>query len=284
MRITLNLATRPFENLGPAIKRLRIALAVLALVAIGLGLGLRAIHQKAEAARDRDHSLDGQIARVTFERQNYQDLMRQPDNAQLLTQVQALNRIFDDKGFSWTLSMEDLETLLPSGVQVATLEPERAKDGHITLHLRVIGPRDRTLELVRNLEHSRRFFLPRIVGENSETGGGPNEALEPVSASNRVDFDLLADYIPARHGEINAIGKPAPSREESDHKFVRVQHAGQPVGGPALHPRQKDLSAGIPLLGPQQQVSHPPFTGQSRPDRTAPKPNPSKKLTPGGAQ
>jgi len=54
MRITLNLATRPFADLGPAIKRLRIAMAVLAVIAIGLGLGLRAFHQKADEARARD--------------------------------------------------------------------------------------------------------------------------------------------------------------------------------------------------------------------------------------
>ena len=40
MRITLNLATRPFADLGPAIKRLRIGMAVLAVLAIVLGLGL----------------------------------------------------------------------------------------------------------------------------------------------------------------------------------------------------------------------------------------------------
>ena len=53
MRVTLNLATRPFADLGPAIKRLRIGMGILALLAITLGLGLRALHQKAEEARAR---------------------------------------------------------------------------------------------------------------------------------------------------------------------------------------------------------------------------------------
>ena len=167
MRVTLNLATRPFADLGPALKRLRIGIGVLALLAIVLGLGLRAVHQKAEQARAREHALDAQIARITQERQGYQALMQQPDNAQLLKQAGALNNLFDEKAFSWTLAMENLETVLPGGVQVSTLEPVRAKDGHITLHLRVDGPRNRSVELVRNLEHSRRFFEPRIVGESS---------------------------------------------------------------------------------------------------------------------
>src|SRR6202453_3229579 len=191
MRVTLNLATRPFADLGPAIKRLRIAMGVLALVSILLGVGLHAIHQKAEAARAHAHSLDGRIAQINRERQTYEDLMRQPANAQVLRQAAALNRLFEEKTFSWTLAMEDLETVLPGGVQVSSIEPIRNKDGHITIHLRVIGPRDLAVDLVRNLDPSRRFLLPRIVGENAEATGGPGERLEPVSASNRVDFDLL---------------------------------------------------------------------------------------------
>jgi type IV pilus assembly protein PilN len=201
MRVTLNLATRPFADLGPALKRLRIGIGILVFLAIVFGLGLRALHQKAEEARQRDHSLDGAIARVTQERENYQALMRRPDNAQLLTQADALNKLFDEKAFSWTLAMENLETVLPGGVQVATIEPARAKDGHITLHLRVVGPHDRSVGLVRNLEHSRRFLQPRIVGENSEATNSPNQRLEPVSATNRFNFDLQADYNPPSSDE-----------------------------------------------------------------------------------
>jgi type IV pilus assembly protein PilN len=129
MRITLNLATRPFADFGPAIKRLRIAMGVLALLAVCLLLGLRALHQKAEQARAREHSLDGQLASISAERQRYQAMMQQPDNARLLAQADTLNKLFDEKAFSWTLAMENLETVLPGGVQVTTLEPVRAKRG-----------------------------------------------------------------------------------------------------------------------------------------------------------
>ena len=143
----------------------------------------------------RAHSLDGQIAQITHERQQYQAMMQQPDNARTLQQAENLNRLFDEKSFSWTLAMEDLETVLPGGVQVNTLEPT-VKDGQITVRLRVVGPRDRDVGLVENLEHSRHFLLPRIVGETAESEGGPNQRPEPVSASNRVNFDMLADYTP----------------------------------------------------------------------------------------
>src|SRR5665213_2976277 len=215
MRIAINLATRPFADLGPAIKRLRIGMGILALVALALGLGLHAVHNRAEQARERERALDTRIASVTQEQQNYQNLMDRPDNAQLLKQADALNRLFDEKAFSWTLAMENLETVLPRGVQVSTLEPVRAKDGHITLHLRVVGPRDRSVELVRNLEHSRRFLQPRIIGENSESTNLPNQRMEPVSESNRFTFDLLAEYNPPTQEEARAASKMANNQHES---------------------------------------------------------------------
>lgn len=242
MRITLNLATRPFADLGPALKRLRKGMGILVLAALALGLGLHAVHQKAEEARAREHSLDGQIAGVTQERQNYQNMMKQPDNAQLLTQADALNKLFDEKAFSWTLAMENLETVLPGGVQVSTIEPVRAKDGHITLHLRVVGPHDRAVELVRNLEHSRRFLQPRIVGETSETSNSPNQRLEPVSASNRFTFDLFAEYNPPSLDEAKTAAKPARPRATADDEAPRPSPARpnfarqgfrQPYTGPA---------------------------------------------------
>lgn len=250
MRITLNLASRPYADLGPAMKRLRVTMGVLAGVCLLLFIGLHMVHTKAEEARAREHSLDGRLASVTAERQGYVRMMQQPDNAALLRQVNALNEIFDQKAFSWTLAMENLETVLPGGVMVTTLEPVRDKNGIITLHLRVVGPRNLGVELVRNLEHSRRFVHPRIVGENSEaSGNGGAQGLEPVSASNRFDFDLLAEYNPPTAEEREASGsagkeqettpassadmrrRPRQARPGAEHRAVPATRRTQPSGG-----------------------------------------------------
>ena len=196
MRISLNLATRPFADLAPALRRLRIGMAVLAALCLLFLFGLHHFDRKATEARARDHSLDGQIARVQGERTAVETYMNRPDNARLLRQTEFLNQRFDEKAFSWTLAMEAMETVLPAGVQVTQIEPQRDKDGHITVHVRVVGPRDKADDLVANLERSRRFLQPRIVGETAESTSGPTQRQEPVSASNRFDFDLLADYNP----------------------------------------------------------------------------------------
>jgi type IV pilus assembly protein PilN len=263
MRITLNLATRPFADLGPAIKRLRIAMGALTGVSILLGFGLHLVHSKAEQARAREHSLDVAIARITAERESYTSLMHQPANAQLLTQAGVLNQLFDEKGFSWTLAMEDLETVLPGGVQVTSLEPIRDKEGVITLHLRVKGPRDREVELVQNLEHSRRFLSPRIVGENAESNeGGPNQQLQPVTASSPFDFDLLAEYNPASASELIQARKAA-SRAKNEAGEMEQPHAEARTG--PVRP-----SSAMHLTPNGQQPGRPPYMGRSRPSPSRP--------------
>jgi type IV pilus assembly protein PilN len=142
--------------------------------------------------------------------------------------------------------MEDLETVLPGGVQVTTLEPTRDKEGHITLHLRVLGPRDKSVQLIANLEHSRRFLSPRIAGESSESATGPNQRVEPVSASNRVNFDVLAEYVPAKPGERKA------EKKASDAKILSAESASEA--------RHRDA------LGPKPPgAARPPYTGAPRP-------------------
>jgi type IV pilus assembly protein PilN len=169
-----------------------------------------------------------------------------------------LNRLFDEKAFSWTLAMENLETVLPGGVQVSTLEPVRAKDGHITLHLRVTGPRDRSVTLVRNLEHSRRFFGPRIIGETSESNNLPNQRVEAVSASNRFTFDLLAEYNPPTQ-EAKAVSKPVKSvGEGSEAKRSATPHAGaSPTGAPPVGA----MSSGSAPVSATRRPTRPPYTG-----------------------
>ena len=232
MRITTNLASRPFKDLGPTLRRLRIAMAALALVSVVFGAGLYLRHSQASAVRARVRTLDSSITSVRQEKQSFDSMVRQPDNAQVIDHAATLNRLFDEKAFSWTLAMEDLETVLPGGVQVATLEPIRNnKNGKITVHMRVVGPRDKAVELLQNLERSRRFLAPRITGEMSEAAGNGNQVLEPVSPTNRVNFDLMADYNPAAPGERHG-AKKEPSLEE----VSATRHTSRPMRTPPGNP------------------------------------------------
>jgi type IV pilus assembly protein PilN len=251
MRITLNLATRPFTDLGPAIKRLRIGMAVLAVLCLLFAIGLHLFDSQAAEARASEHSLDGAIAHIEAERQQAQAFMKQPDNAQLLNQAEFLNERFDEKAFSWTLAMEAMETVLPAGVEVTAIEPQRTKDGQITLQLRVLGPHDQSVNLVRNLEHSRRFLEPRIENESAENSTGPNQRIEAPSASNRFEFELFADYNPPTPEE-RVTMKNASTQSPATHSKPH-----SPATATSPHPR--------PLRALPTQPGRPPYTGSSQP-------------------
>jgi type IV pilus assembly protein PilN len=197
MRITINLASHPYVELRPIYTRLRIWMLILVLLAVPLGWLQHIEKQRAAAATAHVRAMQTRVEQMQRQQQSYQALMRQPKNAAVLNQSDFLNSLFRQKSFSWTSTMTDLETVLPAGVQVQSIDPQMSPDGHVTIRMRVTGQRDRALELVKNLERSKHFASPRLAGEalatsNQNQGNQPM----PVSASSDVNFDILADYRP----------------------------------------------------------------------------------------
>ena len=195
MRIQLNLASRPFVELGPLYLRLRILIALLALIAAPLWLLLATEKRKAAEAHARLAAVEQKIQAIESQRQAFQVQMQEPKNAAVLSQSQFLNQVFAEKAFSWTAVMMDLENVLPSGVQVMNIDPVITRDGKVTIRLRVSGLHDRGVDLVRNLEHSHRFLAPRLARETAESNQNGRQ-VEQVSAASNVNFDLLAEYNP----------------------------------------------------------------------------------------
>ena len=177
MRIQLNLASRPFVELGPLYLRLRILIILLAVVAIPLWLLLATEKRKAAVAQARLDAVEQNIHALENQRQAFQSEMRLPQNASVLSQAQFLNEVFAHKAFSWTAVMMDLENVLPSGVQVLNIDPVISK-GKVTIRLRVSGAHDRGVDLVRNLERSHRFLSPAWPGRR-------RRAIRTAAPSNR---------------------------------------------------------------------------------------------------
>src|SRR5580658_5717237 len=197
MRIQLNLASRPFVELGPLYLRLRILIILLAVVAVPLWLLLATEKRKASAAHARLAAVEQKIQAIDAQKQAFQAQMREPKNAAVLSQSQFLNQqVFARKAFSWTAVMMDLENVLPSGVQVMNIDPVVTKDGKVTIRLRVSGAHDRGVDLVRNLEHSHRFLAPRLARETAESNQNGRPIEQVNTALPNVNFDLLAEYNP----------------------------------------------------------------------------------------
>jgi type IV pilus assembly protein PilN len=244
MRISVNLATRPFVELRPLFARLRIAIAALCLLVAGLAFWLHTLTAQAGAADTKMNALKAKTLEYQQERQSNEARMRQPQNMAVLERSQFLNDLFAKKSFSWTAVMMDLERVLPAGVQVTSIEPATSKTGEVNIRMRVSGDRDRTVQLVRNLEKSQRFVAPRLAGESAQAQEAGRASTSPV-APGAVEFDILSGYNPllpadvvpaastAKKDEDSAAGSEAPLKVSRGARGTKAAPPAQPpmMGG-----------------------------------------------------
>jgi type IV pilus assembly protein PilN len=236
MRISLNLATRPFVELRPLFARLRLAMGLLTILAIGLGFWLHSLNAKAKAAQAQMDGLKAKTQAFQHERQVNEARMRQPQNQGVLERSQFLNTVFAQKSFSWTAVMMDLEKVLPVGVQVTSLEPQIAKDGGVNIRLRVSGDRDRAVQLVRNLETSQRFVSPRLAGEAAQATDSGKLAGSIPTVPGAVEFDILSGY------------NPLPAAPLANRKLILKD--GKPSKGGSLSLIPADARPGVDTARP----------------------------------
>ena len=234
MRLTINLATRPYVELHRIFRQLRIAIGALAVVAVALGLWLHAVNAQAREKEQQIRILNAQAAETRRELSRNEARMRQPVNSSVLQRAEFLNALFARKSFSWTAVLMDLEQVLPSGVQVTSIEPQILANGEVQIRLRVSGERDRAVQLVRNLEGSHRFIGPRLSGEalqQQQQGSGVRVAAAFLSPGQTqpglngatpggVEFEILSGYNPLQpriREELQRRGaaRPEPIAEEA---------------------------------------------------------------------
>jgi type IV pilus assembly protein PilN len=229
MRISVNLANRPFVELRPLFARLRLAMVVLAVLAVGFWFALRSLEAKARVAQAKMDQLKAKTQQYQHERQVNESRMHQPQNMAVLERSQYPNAAFAKKSFSWTAVMMDLERVLPTGVQVTSIEPVVSKEGDVTIRLRVSGDRERTVQFVRNLEMSQRFLLPRLSSEQAQTQEGSHTATQ-VLAPGAVQFEILSGYNPLPAKPVKEVA--ATKGAEGDGPKARVMKKDMVRRGP----------------------------------------------------
>jgi type IV pilus assembly protein PilN len=248
MRISVNLASRPFIELRPFFARLRIMMAVLAVIAIGLGIFMHFEHKKLLIAEQQMDVVRRRTIAAQEEKLHNEARMRQKANAEVLDRARFLNALFLRKSFSWTAVMMDLENVLPTGVQVTAIEPQITPEGDVIIRLRVSGDRDRAVQLVRNLERSSRFIAPRLSAENAHKTETGSIAAANAGAPGDVEFDILANYNPL---------PDTPVAEKSDKAAAAKTAAAKPHVKRAAKPGPHDGVVLKPFVAPRPAPAKP---------------------------
>jgi type IV pilus assembly protein PilN len=190
MRLDINLATHPYEDVRRFWLRWGSALAGLSLVTLALIIsalmGWRGAAKDRTLIREREH----QIAARDQERVKAEALLNRPENRTVRDRSQFLNDLFEQKSFSWTQVFEDLEHVMPAHLHVVSIQPQTTQQHQLELKLMVAGDsRERALELVRNMENSQHFRQTQIEEEQVSRSATPGD---------NVQFTISSLYIPER--------------------------------------------------------------------------------------
>src|SRR5262249_39964021 len=137
MKIPINLASQPFRRDRPMIAA-SIAVSVLLLATLGglIALTMMDRTQLADTRRNID-KLNQQTRRVSAEQAQFDAVLRQPENAEVLERTVFLNALLDRKGISWTRIFADLEKTVPYNVRIISIRPYVNAQNQITLEMNV---------------------------------------------------------------------------------------------------------------------------------------------------
>jgi type IV pilus assembly protein PilN len=188
MRVDINLATHPYEDLRRFWMRWGSLLGGLgALLLLILFLIIHGWDQ-ARVAKDLIAKGEQQVAMLDGERASAESTLSRPENRATRDRSQFLNDLFERKAFSWTQVFEDLERIMPPRVHVVSIRPEMAPENQLEIKLVVAGDSPgRVLELVRKMESSQHFRQTEIHVQTSVTTQGSGDT---------VSFDISALYVP----------------------------------------------------------------------------------------
>ena len=187
MRIEINLATQPYEDVRRFLTTWGLVVGAVGLLTLGLlGYALQG-WVRSGPVRAEMAQLRAQIAALETERRAAEAMAGQAQNRQVRDQSRFVNGLIARKAFSWTQALATLEKIVPARVQVVSIRPELNSQQQLQIRLVVAaGSRGHALDLVRRLEESDRFRNAQVSTESTETQSGTTD----------VEFEIVALYVP----------------------------------------------------------------------------------------
>src|SRR5512146_2329561 len=174
MRLNINLATQPYEDVRKFLAKwglltlvLAAATALVVFIAVRNWRDSRNINAQISDLQQKMDALDKDRATAIA-------TLNEPENKTVADKSRFLNEAIQRKSVSWTRIFMDLERMMPNGLHVVSIKPEFAKKtNRVGLHLQVGGnSHDKALELVRRMEESATFKQATLVSEQLGTGRG----------------------------------------------------------------------------------------------------------------
>jgi Tfp pilus assembly protein PilN len=158
MKLSINLASQPFRRDRPVILAgVTLSLLLIGTLGVLISLALTDRAQLADTRRNIER-LNRQIQQATVAQSQLDNVLRQPDNAEVLERSVFLNTLLYRKGISWTRIFADLEKTLPHNVRLISIRPFVNAQNQVTLDMNVGAESpEPVIDLLKALEMSPLF-------------------------------------------------------------------------------------------------------------------------------
>ncbi|HET6844479.1 MAG TPA: hypothetical protein VFK06_22765 [Candidatus Angelobacter sp.] len=185
MRLNINLATQKYEDAGAFYVRWGTFVGAALLLTLILGWVSWSSHSRSVQARKRISELQQKIAELDRQKDTAESVLNRQDNHDVRAQSRFWNDRISQRSFSWTLLFSELEKIMPKRASLVAVQPETESeqkapktglDQRLKLKLSINGEKyDDAIELVKNMESSRRFHVIGIETEifKAATKGSP---------------------------------------------------------------------------------------------------------------
>ncbi|MBI4461075.1 MAG: hypothetical protein HY648_13590 [Acidobacteria bacterium] len=189
MRIPINLASAPYENLRPYYTT-AVTAAVVLLVLVLLAI-TKERHDRQETLllTQQTQQMERDQEELRREEQAWEHWLATPAVQQIQTRSAFLNSLLLRKSLSWTEMFKDLEKILPARAQVLSIRPSLNASSEVELTLTVsateMGP---LVELLRRLEASARFGAPAVQAQQFSSSRADNSIRMEVSTRYRQEL------------------------------------------------------------------------------------------------
>jgi type IV pilus assembly protein PilN len=188
MRLNINLASQPYEDLRKFWLQWGTGVALAGIVSLALIYTAVSSFWTAHKERSTISDMREQIAKLEAEKTAAQATLNRPENRGTRDQSQFLNELIRRKAFSWTEVFSELERLMPPRLHVVSIRPELTSDNQLKIRMTVAGEsHDRALELIRRMEQSQHFQQTEIQEESAAAAQIPGD---------NVQLELSTMYVP----------------------------------------------------------------------------------------
>lgn len=191
MRLNINLATQPYQDLGRFLRRWVPALGVFVIASIAFAVWTWNLYESGRGLGRQIDQVQEQIQQFDQEKSAATKMLNDTANKETADTSRFLNTLIAKKSFSWTKVFMEMEEIMPERLHVVSMTPELTPNNQLQLLLRVSGDsREKAVELVRRLEKSPSF---RSATLRSEAMLPPDQA----KGGDTVQFEINAIYVPA---------------------------------------------------------------------------------------